>query len=294
VVDVVAGQASYATVDGRRIVLEGVSAAASNVPAVGLADPAAREAMAQGRGAIITSTLAGTLGLGEGDDLVLPTPQGEQRVGVVDVVDLVEGTGGLAVVSLDRLEEWYGRPGANWFEVHIAEGADRGEVRRAVERVADDVTVPVFVFTGDASLAAAKRSVEQTSVILRTMQWVVVAAVALAMLNTLLISVIERRRELGIIRAVGASRRQVRRIVLAEASAVAAVGSVLGLAIGLVMHRVGVEASAAITGFEVDYDWLLHPLLVAVGAAVVMTLAGAALPAWRAGSVEVLDAIGYE
>ena len=63
-------------------------------------------------------------------------------------------------------------------------------------------------------------------------------AAAVALLNTLLLSVIERRRELAVLRALGASRRFVFRMVLAEAAAIAVIGSLAGLILGALLHLI--------------------------------------------------------
>jgi putative ABC transport system permease protein len=126
------------------------------------------------------------------------------------------------------------------------------------------------------------------------MQWVVVGATTLAVLNTLLISVVERRREIGILRAIGTSRRRLRRMIAIEALAIGMVGGLLGVLFGLSGHYVAVLGFTRLVGYKVRYQLLPVPLLLAAAAALVIALLSSVLPGWRAARVNVVEAIGYE
>ena len=134
----------------------------------------------------------------------------------------------------------------------------------------------------------------QSAGIFLAMQWVVVGATALAVLNTLLISVVERRRELGILRAIGTSRRRVRRMVATEALAIGAVGGALGVLLGLSGHYVAVVAYRKLVGFTVRYELVAVPIVVAVISAAAIVVFASLAPAWRAARLNVVEAIGYE
>jgi putative ABC transport system permease protein len=116
---------------------------------------------------------------------------------------------------------------------------------------------------------------------------VIIALIGIA--NTLALSVFERTRELGLVRAVGMSRRQLRRMVRFEAALVATFGATLGVGLGLVFGFGVVAALPAsfASGVSVPIVQITVLVLVAAGAAV----AAAWLPARRAGRLDVLDAI---
>jgi putative ABC transport system permease protein len=111
----------------------------------------------------------------------------------------------------------------------------------------------------------------------------------------LLISVIQRRRELGLLRAVGATRGQVIRTVLAEAFLMGAIGTLLGLLIGLplewyVVHVLLLDEAGF--DFPVAYPWLSAAFVAAV--AMALAALAAQLPALRAGRLRIVEAIAYE
>jgi putative ABC transport system permease protein len=129
----------------------------------------------------------------------------------------------------------------------------------------------------------------------RVIEWMLLFSVLLAVVgvaNTLQLSVNERRRELGLLRSVGASRRQVVRLVVVEAGALSVVGSILGIAIG-----VG-GAYAAVQGLaSLGLDQFAVPVVVVVAiavAAVVLGSVGAFLPAMRASRAGIMEAIGED
>lgn len=291
---VAAGQAAYATIGGRRAVLEGVGGP-SDTPLLALATPAAHDGLLAGSGAIVSRRFASAEGLRVGQTLHLPTPAGPRRLVVRDIVDLVPTADqGFVLLPLDQLRSWYGRPGATWFEVRLDDSADASAVHRAAERVAAGTPIPVFILTGEQLFEGARAAMRQGTALVTAMHVPIILFSGLAILNTLLISVMERRRELGIMRAIGTSRLQLRGMVMVEAGAVAAMGAALGLALGVLGHRLMLEVFATLTGMSVQYRFALWPIALAAVSAVVLTQLGAAVPARRVARLDIIEAIGYE
>jgi len=107
--------------------------------------------------------------------------------------------------------------------------------------------------------------------------------------NTLLLTVFERTREIGMLRAVGMTRRQVRRMIRYESIVTALLGATLGIPLGIVL--------AAMVGKAISYPAFTIPvrtLVVFVIAAILAGIAAAIFPARRAGRLNVLEALQYE
>lgn len=111
----------------------------------------------------------------------------------------------------------------------------------------------------------------------------------LGIINTLALSVIERTRELGLLRAVGLQRRQLRRMIRAESVIIAVYGALLGVVVGIAFGWALVRAlhSEGVTEFSLPYSRLVQVLVVAAVAGVL----AAALPARRAARLDVLEAV---
>ncbi|MGW4676445.1 FtsX-like permease family protein [Streptomyces sp. NPDC004324] len=114
----------------------------------------------------------------------------------------------------------------------------------------------------------------------------------LGVVNTLALSVVERTREIGLLRAIGLGRRQLRRMIRLESVVIAVFGAILGLVLGLVWGVCvqQVLALQGLTGFAVPWSTIVA---VVVGSAVVGIVA-ALLPALRASRMNVLAAIAHE
>jgi putative ABC transport system permease protein len=130
-----------------------------------------------------------------------------------------------------------------------------------------------------------------TNIILALLLLAVIIA-AIGIVNTLALSVVERRREIGLLRAVGASRRQVRRMVRLEAVVISVFGALLGLALGLVAG-ITLRRSLAPDGFAV-LSVPVPPLIGCLAAAGLLGVLAAVWPAWRASRLDILSAIAAE
>jgi putative ABC transport system permease protein len=125
--------------------------------------------------------------------------------------------------------------------------------------------------------------------------WVLLALAVIVSLfgivNTLVLSTFERMRELGTLRAVGMTRRQVRRMVRHESIITALIGAVIGIAAGMGLAGLAV---AKLGKYGIAYAVPTGALLTVAIIAVVAGVAAAVLPARRAARVDVLSAVAYE
>jgi putative ABC transport system permease protein len=108
---------------------------------------------------------------------------------------------------------------------------------------------------------------------------------------TLALSIFERTRELGLLRAIGTSRRQVKRIVRLEAVITSLIGALLGLVLG-VLFALAISRPLEAEGFRLTFPLTTLVLLVAAAAAV--GIVASLWPARRAARLDVLRALAYE
>jgi len=111
------------------------------------------------------------------------------------------------------------------------------------------------------------------------------------MVNTLVLSVFERTRELGMLRAVGMTQRQARRMVRNESIITALIGAALGLPLGIFLALL---MTKALSQFNVQINIPLGQLAIFAVVAIVVGMFAAIFPARRAARLNVLRALQYE
>src|ERR671911_2294168 len=110
-------------------------------------------------------------------------------------------------------------------------------------------------------------------------------------INTLVLSVFERTRELGMLRAIGMTRRQTRRMIRHESIVTALIGAALGIGVGMFL---AVVTTLALSDYGVVFAVPYGTLTVFVGVAILAGMLAAILPARRASRLNVLEALQYE
>jgi putative ABC transport system permease protein len=115
----------------------------------------------------------------------------------------------------------------------------------------------------------------------------------IALVHTLGINVLERTREIGMMRAVGATRQQVRRMILAESLLLATAGTALGTLASLWLGHVLVGA-VNVGGFPVPYDLPYAGVLVTIAMGLLFGVIGALIPARHAARLDIVTALAYE
>jgi putative ABC transport system permease protein len=282
-------QLAFATVGGRRVLIQGLAPGAVAPPVSAMTSPV-REQVLAGDGVVIARDIARSLRLRVGDELALPTPTGERRVRVLQVVPYFSLLGGVVSMSLTHLRQWFERPGSTILAVSLTPGADRANVAAAIR---DKLPADVYVYSGQEAASAVGASLAQGTVLITVMAWIVVGVASVALFNTLMLSVLERRRELGVLRAMGSSRRFALLTILAEGAGVGVVGGVIGAASGAANQYLSTSALTHVLSIDVVYKPSLMVLLFAC-AAFALTLLGAIPPAVRAARLDIVAAVAAD
>jgi putative ABC transport system permease protein len=285
----VPGQMAYATVGDMRVIIQGLAPGAAAPPAYAMSEQV-REQVLAGDGVVISRDIARALRVVAGDELTLPTPKGVQRVRVLEVVPFFSLLGGVVSMSLPQLRQWFDRPGSTILGVNVAPGTDRADVEAAIRA---RLPADIYVYSGEDAARAVGASLAQGVSLIVIMAWIVVFVASVALLNTLMLSVLERRRELGVLRAMGSSRRFALHTVLAEAAGLGIVGAAIGAVFGVANQYLNSSALTNVLSIDVVYRPSLMALLFAC-AAFGLTLLGAIPPAARAARLNIVDAVAVD
>jgi putative ABC transport system permease protein len=239
-------------------------------------------------GLLVDEATAESRGWAVGDRVEVLTLDGRELELAVSGIFESNQVIGTTVVSLDSLDAAGGVALDRFLFVDLADGAAPADVRPALTEVVDAYPIVDLKDRGEFS-DEQEGSVDQLLLLINAMLVLSVLIAALGIVNTLAMSVIERTREIGLLRAVGLGRTQLRRMVRLEAVVISIYGAVLGLVLGT-LFGVALSRSLAtqgITEIVVPFPRMAVFLLVA---ALIGVLAAVG-PARRAARLQVLDAI---
>jgi putative ABC transport system permease protein len=177
--------------------------------------------------------------------------------------------------------------------VEVVPGTDRAILESALN------TYPDVKLQDEAEFVEAQNAwIDQILALLYALLGLSVIVSFFGIVNTLVLSVVERTRELGMLRAVGMTRRQVRRMVRHESVITALIGAALGIVLGiglaaLVTKRLS-DYSESVGGEGMSLSLPFLSLAVFVVVAVIAGILAAIMPARRASRLNVLEALAYE
>ncbi|WP_327010783.1 FtsX-like permease family protein [Dactylosporangium sp. NBC_01737] len=176
--------------------------------------------------------------------------------------------------------------------VKAKDGVAIGDAKTAIEGVLKN-NPEVSVQTKEELVGSSQQQFDVALVIVQVLLFIALGISVLGVINTLLLSVIERTRELGMLRAIGLRRRQTWSMVTIESVVITLFGTVLGLVVGAGLGAATVTALKSVIGFgAVTLPWG-YMIAYIIGAVIVGAVAGL-IPAIRAVRLNVLNAIAYE
>jgi len=230
-----------------------------------------------------------------GDEITMGfATTGFKQVEVVGVFSDAGVVGVNYLVGMDFYEANFGGYGTDvdyMLAVKAADGVALADSRAAVDAVAADF--PNATVNDQAEYRKSQEdAIDQLLLMLNALLALAVIIAVFGITNTLALSIFERTREIGLLRAVGMNRPQIRRMIRWEAIIVAIIGTILGIVVGLFF---GVVVTAALASQGIDK--LSIPAVQIVGLVLFGAIAGllaAIVPARRAAKLNILEAIAYE
>lgn len=284
--------------EGSRISLDSLDAAAFGRPddfRFVDGDPgAALPRVAHGEAVLVSQNLARRLGLGAGDALTLATPDGPFTVPIAGVVvDYVSPRGSVVMVRDRYVARWHD-PSVTRFHVTLRDPGAIDAFRRAVA-AGPGATQALKVLTQRELYAYHRDAVRRAFRFTDAVRILPLVVAALGLAEALLAVALDRRRELGLLRVSGATRRQVAGSVVWEALGVGMLGLTGGIAMGLVLSLVWVRINFTHQlGWAVDFHFAWTSLGVAAMAALLVSLPAGLIPARRIAALPLLEGLRHE
>ncbi|MGH9592889.1 MAG: ABC transporter permease, partial [Bryobacteraceae bacterium] len=247
-----------------------------------------------GKGVVASENFARLHGGHLGEVLEIPAPAGILRLPIVGIVRDFSDQQGSLLISRDVFIRYWNDDTVNIFRVYLKAGADLARVRQSILNTYGSRR-RLFVLTNRDVRDFITRITDQWFGLTYVQIAVAVLVAILGIVNALTVSITDRRRELGVLRAVGGLRNQIRHTIWMEAVAIGTIGAALGLALGAIQLYYSVEiARRDLIGIAIGYA---YPFAIAL--ALVPVMLGAALlaalgPAESAVRGSLVEALEYE
>jgi len=253
------------------------------------------ERVPRGEGIAVSDNFARLYAKGIGDPVTLDTPTGPLTLPVLAIV--MDYSSDQGTIWMDRsvyVSRWKDE-GIDTIDILTEPSADKGRIAAEIRARLSEKTDRLFVMTASEMRGNIHKLLDQFFALSYVQLVIALLVAVLGITNTLVISVAERRRELGILKALGTMRRQVFTLIVLEALSISIVGSSVGFALGSYLIGYAADSiSATNTGWTLPYAF---PWGIAIGLApllVVVTVLAAVYPARLALSVSPAEALEFE
>lgn len=249
--------------------------------------------LAEGDALFVSTVVADRYKVKQGDYLRLTTPRGEHDFYIAAVAVDFTGQGFIVTGTYSDMKQWFGKTGVDRYTIKIDKGYTVKEVQQTIEdkyKKSRSISVETTEEFKKKVIDLSQESFRLFDVL--GMIGIVVAA--LGVINTLMMNVIERQREIGGLRSLGLTRWQTTKMVLAEAATLGAIGGAFGLGLGYWLSQIFVSALNVMAGYDLQYVFVLSIFITGAFIALIVSQVAAIYPAWKAAGVNIVEAIKHE
>ena len=286
------------TYQGKPILIESFSATESakvrTLPMARGDGAKALRAMGEGQGVILSESFQSKFGKGAGDTIELATPSGRTAFKVLGVYVDYSSDSGSVLIDRALYKRFWRDELVDAFDLWLEPGADEQAVIQSIKEQYGE-RYQLFISTHRELRTAVVAIMEQSFVVNYAVEIVAVVVAIFSVINTLLASILDRTREIGVLRAIGATQAQLRRIVALEAGWMGILGGLVGLFAGTIMsyHHV-VYNTKVLTGWTFQFYYPYDVALLSIVGSVILCVISGYGPARQAAATPVVAAIGYE
>jgi putative ABC transport system permease protein len=234
--------------------------------------------------AVISTQLAAWTELKVGDKVRLQTNDGMRSTKISAIVDDMSWPMGTVYFDTKRHRELFGRSAINSLIVKPGK----------VDRDALKDLRPLHTYSGADLVHRITGQMDKVRQNMLAMRWMIVLAALVALAGILATSVLSRRREWGVLRAVGTSNLRLLGALAIEISMILLVGAVIGTIGGMIVYEGPIHAFLEGKGFTIGREIVALPLLVTGGVAVAVGLIAVALAATLVARTKLTEALSYE
>jgi len=270
-----------------------VATTVHRVPIAGTVEEMDRRTAA-GEGVIVSDSFAEIHKVATGDVVELPSPAGLLKLPIVGIVRDFSDMQGSVFIDRSVYRKWWNDETANVARVYVKKGEDVGIVRqRVIDAMAGHHRL--LVLTNREVREWIMKLLDQWFALTYNQIAVAILVAILGIVNTLTVSITDRRRELGVMQAVGGLRKQIRRTIWIEALSIGVIGLVLGTGLGAInlYYSLGM-VKRDLGGLDLDYIFPLAFVGFMIPTILIAAFIASIGPAESAVRGNLVEALEYE
>ncbi len=253
----------------------------------------AMAALNSGDAVFVSTTMRDKWGVKHGDSVRLRTSRGERDFQIVAMIASFWSGGQTMTLSRRDMYRYYGDDRVSMFLVKKKTDAAGADVLAGLkESVAKSKSIEIIAAEEMRSTVVGQ--MQQIMGLFDAMVWIAVIISALGVVNTMTMNVLERVREIGTLRSIGTTRRQLALMILSESGMMGLLGSIFGVAVAAPVSLVMVQGMKQGSGFQMSYVFPSAAFVTGVVIALVVSQLAALYPTWRAGRINIIEAIKEE
>jgi putative ABC transport system permease protein len=254
----------------------------------------AMQQVLQQQGVLVSENFSRRYHIRVGDWLLLDTRKGRQTFAVAGVVIDYSSDRGTLTIDRTTYEAYWGDTQVDAFGVFVAPGAN---LEAVAERIQHHFAgrYPLYVLTRGQFKQRVLELVEQPFAVTYALEVIAIVVALLGVTNALYASILERTRELGVLRAVGATRQRVRRMILIEGGIMGVVGGGCGLVAGILLSVILIFViNRQVFGWTLQMTVPVPFAMLSLCLLVAAAVAASYQPARQAARVHLTEAVQYE
>ena len=229
-----------------------------------------------------------------GEIIEIDTPTGRQRIRIAGVIIDFASPEGVLYMDREKYKTIWKDSLVDGFGLKAAKGVDPADLRKAIDYKFGAARGLMTVSNREMKLQIEK-SIDDSFAYTKAIEVAALLVAALGLLNTFLISIMERTRELGMLRAIGMSRGQLFSLLVQEALFQGTFGSLLAVLMGAYVSWLWINNSLShVLGWIVRFHFPIQTVLLTLFLGMGVAFLSALYPAWKAAHLEIREALEYE
>jgi putative ABC transport system permease protein len=245
-------------------------------------------------GVAVSENFARRFGVHRGELVPLGAARGARKFEVAAVVVDYTSDMGTVLMGRETFAASYGDERVGTYELYLRAGAEREAVRKAIDR-RFGAQHNLFVLTNQEVRADIRGRTTQVFALLRALEVVALLVAVLGLANALFANIVDRVREIGVLRALGMTRRAVSTMVMSEGALIAALGLISGVIVGCALGHIMIRhINLASTGWHFPFELAGTSLLELALFTMTASCIAGFFPARETAGLVIAEALGYE